>query len=133
MTNLFGAVFLAELAIIALLLVRLAIGPTVSDRIVALNTIATQATLAVLVFAPFADRTIYLDVSIWLASFSYPRELLTVAGVVAAALPVGRFLLSRRAAPVVSRVRSVQTGSVNDYAAYLTLGLIGSVLALIAR
>ena len=68
-------------------------------------------------------------------SFTYfdPRELLTVAGVEAAALPVGRFLLSRRAAPVVSRVRSVQTGSVNDYAAYLTLGLIGSVLALIAR
>ncbi len=123
---------MAELAIIALLLVRLASGPTVSDRIVASNTIAAQATLAVLVFAAFADRTIYLDVSIWLASFSYPRELLTVAGVVTAAPPVGRFLLSRRAACCLA-VRSVQTGSVNDYAAYLTLGLIGSVLALIAR
>ena len=133
MTNLFGAVCLAELAIIALLLVRLASGPTVADRIVDLNTIAAQATLAVFVFAAFADRTIYLDVSIWLASFSYPRELLTVAGVVTPALPVGRFLWSRHAAPVVSRVRSVQRGFVNDYAAYLTLGLIGSVLALIAR
>ncbi|MGH9296469.1 MAG: monovalent cation/H+ antiporter complex subunit F [Acidimicrobiales bacterium] len=42
-----------------------------SDRIVALNTLSTQATLALLFFAAFADRTIYLDVAIWMASFSY--------------------------------------------------------------
>jgi multisubunit Na+/H+ antiporter MnhF subunit len=71
MTTLSGVVCIVLLAIMALLIVRLAIGPTVSDRIVALNMIATQATLAVLYFAVFADRTIYLDVSIWLASFSY--------------------------------------------------------------
>jgi multicomponent Na+:H+ antiporter subunit F len=52
-------------------MVRLAMGPTISDRIVALNTLSTQATLAVLFFAAFADRSIYLDVSLWLASFSY--------------------------------------------------------------
>jgi multisubunit Na+/H+ antiporter MnhF subunit len=71
MTTLSGAVCIVELAIMGLLMVRLAIGPTVSDRIVALNMVATQATMAVLYFAVFADRTIYLDVSIWLASFSY--------------------------------------------------------------
>jgi multicomponent Na+:H+ antiporter subunit F len=67
----FEAVAIAEVAIIGLLLVRVAIGPTVTDRIVALNTISTQAALAVLLFAVFADRSIYLDVALWLASFSY--------------------------------------------------------------
>lgn len=67
----FEVVAIAEVAIIGLLLVRLAIGPTVTDRIVALNTISTQAALAVLLFAVFADRSIYLDVALWLASFSY--------------------------------------------------------------
>lgn len=71
MNAIYASVCLAELAVAALLVVRLAVGPTVSDRIVALNTIATQATLAVLFFAAFADRSIYLDVSMWLASFSY--------------------------------------------------------------
>lgn len=71
MTTLFQIVCLAELALAALLIVRIARGPTVSDRIVALNTMATQGTLAVLFFAAFADRTIYLDVSLWLCSFSY--------------------------------------------------------------
>lgn len=70
-SDVYGAVAIAEVAIIVVLLVRLALGPTVSDRIVALNTIATQATLGVLFFAAFADRSIYLDVALWLASFSY--------------------------------------------------------------
>lgn len=55
----------------AVVFVRLVLEPTVSDRIVALNTMSTQATLAVIYFAAFADRSIYLDVSLWLASFSY--------------------------------------------------------------
>ena len=71
MSNWFLAVAVAELVIIALLLARLAIGPSVTDRIVALNTISTQAALAVVVFAVFADRSVYLDVALWLASFSY--------------------------------------------------------------
>jgi multicomponent Na+:H+ antiporter subunit F len=70
-TTLYGAVALAEIAIGLLLIARLATGPTISDRIVALNTLSTQATLAVLFYAAFADRTIYLDVALWLASFSY--------------------------------------------------------------
>jgi multicomponent Na+:H+ antiporter subunit F len=65
------AVAIAEIAITVLLLYRLAAGPTISDRIVALNTMSTQAALAVLFFAAFAGRTIYLDISLWLASFSY--------------------------------------------------------------
>ena len=64
-------VAVAEAAVGLLLMVRLSLGPTVSDRIVALNTIATQATLALFVFAAVADRSPYLDVALWLASFSY--------------------------------------------------------------
>jgi multicomponent Na+:H+ antiporter subunit F len=33
--------------------------------------VSTQATLALLFFAAFADRSIYLDAAIWLGSFSY--------------------------------------------------------------
>ncbi len=71
MPDVFIAVALAELLVVAPLLVRLARGPSISDRIVALNTISTQAALSVLFFSAFADRTIYLDVALWLASFSY--------------------------------------------------------------
>jgi multicomponent Na+:H+ antiporter subunit F len=61
----------AEMAVVGLLLVRLAAGPTVSDRVVALNTISTQATLAVFAYAASVGRGIYLDVALWLSSFSY--------------------------------------------------------------
>jgi multicomponent Na+:H+ antiporter subunit F len=71
MQQLFIAVGICQLGFIGLLLVRLGRGPSVSDRIVALNTISTQAALAVLCFAVFADRSIYVDVALWLASFSY--------------------------------------------------------------
>jgi multicomponent Na+:H+ antiporter subunit F len=70
-TDVYLAVAIAEMALAALLVVRLAAGPTISDRIVALNTISTQATLAVLYISAFADRTVYLDIALWLASFSY--------------------------------------------------------------
>lgn len=71
MTDVYGAFAIAEIALVALLAVRIAIGPTVSDRIVALNTTSAQAALAVLFFAAFADRSPYVDVALWLASFSY--------------------------------------------------------------
>lgn len=71
MTDVFAAVCIAELVLIALLVIRLAKGPSVSDRIVALNTMSTQGGIAVLFFAAFADRSIYLDVAMWLTSFSY--------------------------------------------------------------
>jgi multicomponent Na+:H+ antiporter subunit F len=71
MTTAIGFACLAEILIGGLLLIRVGLGPTVCDRIVALNTLSTQITLAVLLFAAFADRSIYLDVALWLASFSY--------------------------------------------------------------
>ena len=65
------AVVIAEVAVIAVLLIRVAAGPTICDRIVALNAMSTQAAIAVLFFAAYADRTIYCDVALWLGSFSY--------------------------------------------------------------
>jgi multicomponent Na+:H+ antiporter subunit F len=64
-------VSIAELVVIAVLIIRLARGPTVSDRIIALNTMSTQAAIAVLFFAAYAGRSVYCDVALWLASFSY--------------------------------------------------------------
>lgn len=67
----FLAMAIAEMVVIGVLIVRLARGPSVGDRIVAVNSICTQGALVVLLFAVAANRPIYLDVSIWLASFSY--------------------------------------------------------------
>jgi multicomponent Na+:H+ antiporter subunit F len=66
-----GWLAVLEVVVALPLLVRLAIGPTVSDRVVALNTMATQATLSLLLYAAFADRSPYADVALWLSSFSY--------------------------------------------------------------
>ncbi|MBO0875429.1 MAG: hypothetical protein J2P19_18775, partial [Pseudonocardia sp.] len=71
MNEIYLAVALAELAVVAVLMVRLALGPTISDRIVAVNATSTQAALAVLFCSAYADRTVYLDVALWRASFSY--------------------------------------------------------------
>lgn len=71
MNQVYLSVAIAEVAVMAVLLVRLAAGPTISDRIVALNAMSTQATITVLFFAAFANRTVYLDVALWLGSFSY--------------------------------------------------------------
>jgi multicomponent Na+:H+ antiporter subunit F len=71
MKGVYLAVATAEIAVVALLLIRVAAGPTISDRIVALNAMSTQAAIAVLFFAAYADRTIYCDVALWLSSFSY--------------------------------------------------------------
>lgn len=71
MNDVFIAVCIAQLVLICLLLIRVARGPSVTDRIVALNTISTQAAIAVLFFGAFAGRSIYLDTAIWMASFSY--------------------------------------------------------------
>jgi multicomponent Na+:H+ antiporter subunit F len=65
------AVCIAELVVIGILIIRLARGPSVSDRVIALNTMSTQAAIAVLFFAAYAGRSIYCDVALWLSSFSY--------------------------------------------------------------
>ncbi len=61
----------AEIALALPLLGRLAAGPAVADRLVALNTIATQCTLALVAFSYVAGRSFYMDVGLWLSSFSY--------------------------------------------------------------
>ncbi|OBA80201.1 cation:proton antiporter [Mycobacterium sp. 1164966.3] len=71
MNDVLAAACIAPLVVAAIVLVRLARGPSVSDRVVALNTISTQCALVVLFYAAVADRTIYLDAALWLASFSY--------------------------------------------------------------
>jgi multicomponent Na+:H+ antiporter subunit F len=71
MHTLLIVVVIVEVVLIAALLGRVAIGPSVSDRIVALNTISTLAAVAVLFYAAYADRVSYLDVALWLSSFSY--------------------------------------------------------------
>ena len=71
MKGVYLVVVIAEVAVMALLLVRVAAGPTICDRIVALNAMSTQAAIAVLFFAAYAGRTIYCDVALWLGSFSY--------------------------------------------------------------
>jgi multicomponent Na+:H+ antiporter subunit F len=76
MNHLYLGVCIAELLIIGILLIRLGRGPSVADRIVALNTISVQAALAVVFFAAFGDRPIYLDVALWMASFSYLGALI---------------------------------------------------------
>lgn len=71
MSELFAWACVAQLAIASVLFLRLARGPTVSDRIVALNALATIATVVVIFFAATTSRTVYLDVALWLCSFSY--------------------------------------------------------------
>ncbi len=71
MKDVYLAVVIAEVAIMVPLLIRVAAGPTICDRIVALNAMSTQAAIAVLFFAAYAGRTIYCDVALWLSSFSY--------------------------------------------------------------
>ncbi len=56
--------------------------------------------------------------------YSNPREMLTVVATVACAWPVARLAISPRTKPFLDRVRVVQTGSVNDYAGYLVMGLL---------
>lgn len=64
-----------ELLIVVVLLTRLARGPSVLDRVLALNTMCAQCAVAVLFFAGFADRSSYADVALWMASFSYLAAL----------------------------------------------------------
>ncbi|MFF0267182.1 monovalent cation/H+ antiporter complex subunit F [Kribbella sp. NPDC004536] len=71
MVEVFGVVAVLEVLVAGVLVGRVAVGPSVTDRVVALNAVSTQATLAFLFFAAYADRTIYLDVALWMASFGY--------------------------------------------------------------
>lgn len=67
------------------------------------------------------------------ATFDYfdPVEILTAVAIIFAALPLARSVLSRRAHKVVTLVRRIQTGLVNDYAAYQALGLIACLATVV--
>lgn len=67
----FTVVAIAELAVAAMLIVRLARGPSVGDRIVAVNAMCTQCAIVVFLVSVGSGRSISLDIAIWLASFSY--------------------------------------------------------------
>jgi multicomponent Na+:H+ antiporter subunit F len=67
----FLAAAIAETVIAVLLLVRVIRGPAVADRIVAVNAMSTQVTLAMLCFAAYESEQDYLDVTLWMAAFSY--------------------------------------------------------------
>ena len=68
-------------------------------------------------------------------TFDYfdPKEILMVVSTLILAVPFARLTLSARARPAVNRVRAVMSGSVNDYAAYLTVGMIGSVATMLVH
>lgn len=57
-------------------------------------------------------------------------ELATVLATVLLAIPVARWALANSEAAAVNRLRSIQSGSVNDYATYLVVGLLISVAVL---
>lgn len=67
----FWVTCIAQLLIGGLLVGRVVAGPAVCDRIVALNMMSTQFTLAVFAFSVVAGRAIYTDTALWLCSFSY--------------------------------------------------------------
>lgn len=71
MTTAFSLLCIGQLGLCGLLLARVAAGPAVCDRIVALNMMSTQLTLAVFAFAVVSGRAIYTDTALWLCSFSY--------------------------------------------------------------
>lgn len=71
MTALWGVLCAAQIAVSGLLLIRVGLGPSVCDRIVALNMMSTQLTIALIGYAVLADRSFYCDAALWLASFSY--------------------------------------------------------------
>jgi multicomponent Na+:H+ antiporter subunit F len=70
-TELALLIAIGEALVAAPLVVRLARGPSVCDRAVAVNALSAQATLSLLFFALYAGRSTYVDVALWTASFSY--------------------------------------------------------------
>jgi hypothetical protein len=63
-------------------------------------------------------------------SFDYftPAEAVAIVGTCAAAIPVAVFGIRWRDSRIADLLPRVQTGSVNDYAAYLVVGLLASVV-----
>lgn len=77
MTDIYLAASLAILITMALALCRALLGPTLFDRILAVNMFGTKAVLLVALFAFFSGRSDLLDISLL-------YSLLNFVGVVAA-------------------------------------------------
>ena len=67
----FGAAAAALLMTMALALIRALLGPTLFDRILALNTIATKTTLLIAVIGFLTDRPDFLDIALLYALLNF--------------------------------------------------------------
>ena len=67
----FAAAAIAMLATMALAMLRALAGPTVFDRIAALNMVGTKATLLIVAAGFLIDRTDYLDIALTYALINF--------------------------------------------------------------
>jgi len=68
---LFGVATIAVLVAMALALVRAALGPTVYDRVLAVNTIGTKTVLLIAVLGFLAGRPEFLDLALVYALINF--------------------------------------------------------------
>ncbi|MBR1368286.1 monovalent cation/H+ antiporter subunit F [Methanocalculus chunghsingensis] len=71
MNDIFYAAILALLLLILVAGIRLVIGPTVPDRVVALDTINTLMVGSMILLAAYLGQTIFVDVAIVYALLSF--------------------------------------------------------------
>jgi len=71
MNDIFFAAILALLLLILVAGIRLAIGPTIPDRVVALDTINTLMVGSMILLAAYLGQTIFVDVAIVYALLSF--------------------------------------------------------------
>jgi len=67
----FGAAATAILVTMTLALIRALLGPTLFDRILAVNTIATKTTLLIAVIGFLTDRPDFLDIALLYALLNF--------------------------------------------------------------
>ena len=67
----FGAAAAALLVTMTLALIRALLGPTLFDRILAVNTIATKTTLLIAVIGFLTDRPDFLDIALLYALLNF--------------------------------------------------------------
>ena len=70
-TEMFAAAALAILATMALALVRAIAGPTVYDRVLAVNVMATKTTLLIALLGFLAGRPEFLDIALVYALINF--------------------------------------------------------------
>ncbi|EYE88374.1 cation:proton antiporter [Fervidicella metallireducens AeB] len=73
-TLIITGIFLMALALV--LLYRVAEGPTVADRVVAADSVDILASVALVLFAVFSKRAIYLDIALTLAILGFIGTIL---------------------------------------------------------